>query len=77
MEALMIALRALKWCLKWTVAVLLIVTMAFLPTGLALARNSNNVSGVFIMNVFFFVGIPWLIALHMALQRDKIYAVAP
>ena len=54
------------------VAILLILSIYFLPTGVAVARNRSNALAIFLVNFFFGIFlIGWLIALIWAATDDN------
>ena len=62
---------ALGKLLRILLAIVLIISIYFLPTGVAVARNRSNTLPIFLVNFFFgILLIGWVIALIWAVAKD-------
>ena len=53
------------------IAIVLICTLYFIPTGIAMIRGRKNSLAIFALNLFGITVICWVVALVWALKSDK------
>ena len=70
-KGLWLTIKSVWIIIRSYVALIMIVTIYFLPTGVALLKGRTNTLAIFVLNIFSIALIPWVVAFVWALSTDK------